>query len=323
MSEDNKKKLSEQLIRCILDDKLSTDKKLKKMDYIIKMGADVNIKNEFGCSVLNIAKFIGDEKIVSFLEEKGAKETGLDREKTEEFFRTASVEEINKALDMLPNGYELNCNVDLSYRELKELPDFSKVVVRGNFYCIDNLLETLKGAPKEVHGDFNCCGNCLESLEYGPEIVGDVFSCSKNKLKSLKWAPIDVGSCFYCIQNQLETLDGAPEKVNGDFCCSGNKLTSLEGGPKMVEGCYFCENNCLTTLKGAPVKVGSDFRCYNNQLENLEGGPIEVGGYYNCSENKLCSLKGKPKIVDKFFVCDENVNSLGNVLKNIKNWFEM
>ena len=85
MSEDNKKKLSEQLIRCILDDKLSTDKKLKKMDYIIKMGADVNIKNEFGCSVLNIAKFIGDEKTVSFLEEKGAKETGLDREKTEEF----------------------------------------------------------------------------------------------------------------------------------------------------------------------------------------------------------------------------------------------
>ena len=323
MSEDNKKKLGEQLIRCILDDKLSTDKKLKKADYIIKLGADVNIKNEFGCSVLNIAKFIGDEKTVSFLEEKGAKETGLDREKTEEFFSTASVEEINKALDMLPNGYELNCNVDLNYRELMELPDFSRVIVNYNFYCSGNFLKSLKGAPRIVRGDFNCYDNCLDSLEYGPEIVGEIFTCSKNKLKTLKYAPKVVGNNFYCIDNQLEALEGAPEMVNGDFCCSGNKLTSLEGGPKMVEGCYFCENNCLTTLKGAPVKVGSDFRCYNNQLENLEGGPIEVGGYYNCSENKLSSLKGKPKIVDKFFVCDENVNSLGNVLKNIKNWFEM
>ena len=32
MSEENKKKLDEQLIRCVLDDKLPVDKKLKKVD---------------------------------------------------------------------------------------------------------------------------------------------------------------------------------------------------------------------------------------------------------------------------------------------------
>ncbi len=32
MSDDNKKKLGEQLVRCVLDDKLSNDKKLRKMD---------------------------------------------------------------------------------------------------------------------------------------------------------------------------------------------------------------------------------------------------------------------------------------------------
>ena len=71
MEDNNKEKLNKQLFRCILDDKLFGDKKLKRMDYLIKLGADINARNELGCSVLNIVKFLGDENVVSFLEERG------------------------------------------------------------------------------------------------------------------------------------------------------------------------------------------------------------------------------------------------------------
>ena len=95
MSEDNKRKLGEQLIRCVLDDKLQVDKKLKKMDYIIKLGADVNARYENGFSVLVLAKTIGNDEVVSFLEERGANCIGCDKEKAEEFAKTTLYDAIN------------------------------------------------------------------------------------------------------------------------------------------------------------------------------------------------------------------------------------
>ena len=79
MSEENKRKLNEQLIRCVLDDKLSNDKKLRKMDYIIKMGADVNVRHEFGYSALGLAKAMKNEEIISFWEGKGAEDMCVDK----------------------------------------------------------------------------------------------------------------------------------------------------------------------------------------------------------------------------------------------------
>ena len=133
MSEENKRKLGQQLIRCVLDDKLPVDKKLRKMDYIIKMGADVNAECGLGFSVLSLAKMMQNDELVNFLEEKGAKETEFNSEKATNFFKTASIEEINKVLKILPDEFELDCNVDLSERGLKELPDFSKVAIKGEF----------------------------------------------------------------------------------------------------------------------------------------------------------------------------------------------
>ena len=58
MSEVHKKKLNEQLIKCLLDDKLSTEVKLRKMDYIIRLGGDVNASHSTGCSLLDLAKLM-------------------------------------------------------------------------------------------------------------------------------------------------------------------------------------------------------------------------------------------------------------------------
>ena len=236
MSDENKKKLNEQLIRCVLDDKLSNDKKIKKIDYIVKLGGDVNAECGLGYSLLGLAKMMQNDDVISFLEEKGAEDIGFYREKTEEFFRTASVDDINKFLNVLPDGFVLDCDVDLSKRDLTELPDFSRVVINGDFYCHCNQLKTLEGAPREVGGTFDCRINQLISLEGAPSKVGGDFYCGRNKLTSLNGAPRMVGKRFNCFRNKLKTLEGAPSIVGWDFDCLNNPLENYNGKPDKIGG---------------------------------------------------------------------------------------
>ena len=57
--------------------------------------------------------------------------------------------------------------IDLSNLNLKKIPiQFN--IVRGSFYCHDNKLETLEGAPQEVKGDFWCSRNQLKTLKGVP-----------------------------------------------------------------------------------------------------------------------------------------------------------
>ena len=128
------------------------------------------------------------------------------------------------------------------------LSDFKGVrfgKVGRHFYCHDNQLTTLEGAPLNVRGGFSCYSNRLTSLEGAPEKVGWDFSCYNNLLTSLV---------------------GAPQKVEGDFHCGSNLLTSLEGAPREVGVGFYCSNNLLTSLEGAPRKVGWSFCCESNPV---------------------------------------------------------
>jgi len=49
--------------------------------------------------------------------------------------------------------------------------------VTGNFYCHENQLTSLEGAPQSVGGNFYCHENKLTSLEGAPQTVGGVFYC--------------------------------------------------------------------------------------------------------------------------------------------------
>ena len=280
MSEVHKKKLSEQLIKCVLDDKLSTEVKLRKMDYIIRLGGDVNATHDTGYSLLSLAKLMGDEKIVQFLEKNGARETEFDKTKTTSFFRKASIEDINKFLKILPDGYELNCYVDLSKRDLTELPDFSKVIVKGFFDCSINQLTSLKGAPKKVTSFFNCNDNNLTSLVGGPREVGWNFDCSRNMLTNLKGVPLMIKRGFYCSHNELTSLEGIQTEIIGNFDCGHNKLTSLKGAPIMVGRDFNCKGNKLTSLEYAPKEVGRNFYCANNPLKSYDGKPDNIEGMF-------------------------------------------
>ena len=106
-----------------------------------------------------------------------------------------------------PGLVDADCDVYLEDLELTRLP-LRFGTVTGNFWCSDNQLTTLEGAP---------------------QWVGKSFLCSNNQLTTLEGAPKRVGGDFWCYNNQLTTLKGAPEKVGRDFFCRRNPLTSLDG----------------------------------------------------------------------------------------------
>ena len=88
-------------------------------------------------------------------------------------------------------------------------------VVTGNFYCSNNSLTSLDGAPQEVRGAFFCDHNSLTSLEGAPQWVGEDFYCSNNSLTSLEGAPPWVGE-------DGEDFDCS---INKYFYCSGNPIS--------------------------------------------------------------------------------------------------
>ncbi len=65
-------------------------------------------------------------------------------------------------------------NLNVSNRDMKELPDLSNVVVDGNFSCLHNPLTSLKGAPKgfkSLVSDFGVFweGHIPENLRNPPQ----------------------------------------------------------------------------------------------------------------------------------------------------------
>ena len=306
MSE-TQEKLNLQLLNVIKSKSKDFETKLKKVKYLIRLGADVNAKF-YGKSILSWAVIDGniEPSIISFLKEKGAEEweisykeaLELKKEFWDENGKLKSVEEIkklikkggnlgeihlsykiwrnlrlseaNEILKELPSGYKIDGDVDLQGMGLYELPDFSKVNVSGNFYCNKNNLNSLEGAPY---------------------FVGLDFFCNENKLIDLKGAPKQVLGSFCCGDNELYSLEGSPFIVGENFMCDKNKLTSLKEAPVKVGGAFICSSNNLLSLEGAPSKICGNFDCAHNKLETLFGAPSEVWGDFDCRDNNLLPLK--------------------------------
>ena len=95
---------------------------------------------------------------------------------------------------------DVDGEVDLRRKKLTKIPfNFGKV--SGNFFCGNNQLTSLEGAPNTVGGYFECSNNQLTSLDGAPNTVGGSFYCYGNKLTSLEGAPNTVGGNFYCYNN--------------------------------------------------------------------------------------------------------------------------
>ena len=125
--------------------------------------------------------------------------------------------------------------------------------VSGDFYCRENKLTSLAGAPQEVGRNFDCSRNQLTSLEGAPQEVSGNFKCEKNQLTSLEGAPQKVGGIFRCLENNLTSLEGAPQEVGGDFYCDAFELWKGLWNPKewlkvLKEGNQKAQKLILTIL---------------------------------------------------------------------------
>jgi hypothetical protein len=91
-------------------------------------------------------------------------------------------------------------------------PQTGLVDVDGDFNCSEQDLTDFKGVRfGKVVGGFYCGNNQLTSLEGAPREVGGSFYCWNNQLTSLEGSPQDVGVDFYCSNNRLTSLAGAPQ----------------------------------------------------------------------------------------------------------------
>ena len=74
---------------------------------------------------------------------------------------------------------DVDGSVDISNGRLTKIP-FKFRHVSGGFYCYDNQLTSLEGAPITVGGGFDCTCNNLISLKGAPNRVGGNFLCYNN-----------------------------------------------------------------------------------------------------------------------------------------------
>jgi hypothetical protein len=79
-----------------------------------------------------------------------------------------------------------------------------------------------------VSGDFYCYNNQLTSLKGAPDNVGSSFWCSNNQLTSLEVVPKNIGGSFWCSNNQLTSLEGAPKNIGGSFICDDERKQDKE-----------------------------------------------------------------------------------------------
>lgn len=221
----NKGKLNEQLLNVVLNERDDISSKMKKMKYLLRLGADVEAK-VYGKSLLSWGiKNNIEPEVRDFLVENGAKEWEISQGEAEKLglkfwdnngnaksfeeikemvaqgaclrmgvwkgrlkriWKELTFDEINEILKSLPNGYEIHGDVNLRGLGFTKLPDFSKIKVSGCFDCSHNLLETLEGAPKEVGDCFYCYENKLSSLKGKPKKIGKGFYIEDEVMKKIK-----------------------------------------------------------------------------------------------------------------------------------------
>lgn len=86
MTEDEKLNLSlsDKLLTLILNDKIPFEKKIAKIDYLIRLGADVNADLVYN-SMHVCEQELGNDELVKYIKEKGGVEFRIPEEKAKEF----------------------------------------------------------------------------------------------------------------------------------------------------------------------------------------------------------------------------------------------
>ena len=173
---------------------------------------------------------------------------------------------INKYKINTDGSVDVNDNVDLSNKKLKQIPiKFGK-----------------------VKGWFDCSGNELTNLVNGPLYIGGSYFCNNNNLSDFEGSPITIGANFICDDNPLESLIGLVTEVKpyNHFDMNGKVKIIYEILKDNLEYINnFYDFNILTDLKTNLPKL--NLKRLNRfielyDLEELSKDKLfELKNYYN------------------------------------------
>ena len=109
----NQEKLNEQLFNVVADEKASDEAKLKKLKYLVRLGADVNARL-YGKSVLSKAiEQNAGAQVIEFLREKGANEWGISKEEALEVSQgfwddRSNLKSLEEIKELIKKGADVN-----------------------------------------------------------------------------------------------------------------------------------------------------------------------------------------------------------------------
>ena len=151
--------------------------------------------------------------------------------------------------------------LDISFKNIKYLPDLTKFKNLEELYCNNNQLTTLPTLPQNLKKVF-CSNNQLTTLPTLPQKLKKVF-CSNNKLTSLPTLPQNLAE-LYCYNNQLTSLPTLPPNL-AELYCSNNQLTLLPTLPPNLAELYCYNNPIYEIVKGGSlIKIKKNIQLLNS-----------------------------------------------------------
>lgn len=165
--------------------------------------------------------------------------------------------EVERNLDMLIPEIELLQNdvisIDLTNKQLIELPDLSRFVNLQYLDCSNNEIKRIDNLP-ETLVSFTCDFNEISTIEELPDRLISL-SCSNNKLQELPELPERL-QILRCSRNELKALPELPETLRV-LKCSYNFITELPELPDFLQTIDIRENrikNVPDNLMNIPNK---------------------------------------------------------------------
>ncbi len=137
---------------------------------------------------------------------------------------------------------DVDRRVDIVGRKLTHIP-VRFGIVGDMFYCENNKLTSLLGAPKKCER-LDCSNNKLTDL-IGAPVECDVFTCNGNRLTSLAGAPKQC-DIFECYANP-DLVDITEAPVGCDFGCDHDVVAKNHAAKQLAKLESGAEPNPTTT----------------------------------------------------------------------------
>ena len=228
----NQEKLNEQLFNVIADEKASDEARLKKVKYLVRLGADVNTRL-YGKSVLSKAmEQKAGAQVQDFLREKGAIKWVISKEEALELSQgfwsydgyLKSLEEIK---ELLKKGADVEASNKYGNRALMWAATFGKLDVVKCLVEHGADLEAKDGDGQTALIKAANWGK-LDVVKYLVECGADLEACNKHGQTVLdiarKREKADCVKFFEEYQNKVSA-----QKNNGDKT-SGSQIVKANGG---------------------------------------------------------------------------------------------